>query len=154
MIASLSGTSNTVIRSRAMKSLSTILNNAPQHYAISLLQRHDLQKATIDLIGKFILKSESEELIDCYYEIITERILDAGVSVRKRVIKILLEICLSYPSYRKISVICSKIIKRINDDDESIRKLVSETWTRLSATYSARTTRSSRTTTSRSCSRR
>lgn len=146
VIASLSGTSNTMIRSRAMKSLSTILNNAPQHYAISLLSRSDLQKATkaalldasssvreatIDLIGKFILKSDSEELIDSYYEIITERILDAGVSVRKRVIKILREICMSYPSYKRIPEICSKIIKRINDDGEGIRKLVSETFTSM-----------------------
>ena len=122
------------------------MNNAPQHYAITLLQRQDLQKATksalldpsssvreatIDLIGKFILKSNSEELIDSYYEIITERILDAGVSVRKRVIKILREICLSYPSYKRIPEICSKIIKRINDDGEGIRKLVSETFTSM-----------------------
>ena len=146
VIATLSSTSNTMIRSRAMKSLSTILNNAPQHNAITLLSRQDLQKATkaalldasssvreatIDLIGKFILKSESEELIDSYYEIITERILDAGVSVRKRVIKILREICMSYPSYRRIPEICSKIIKRINDDGEGIRKLVSETFTSM-----------------------
>lgn len=146
MIAALSSTSNTLIRSRAMKSLSTILNNAPQHYAITLLQRSDLQKATkaalldpsssvreatIDLIGKFILKSDSEELIDSYYEIITERILDAGVSVRKRVIKILREICMNYPSYKRIPEICSKIIKRINDDGEGIRKMVSETFTSM-----------------------
>ncbi|KAK4337295.1 hypothetical protein RND71_044120 [Anisodus tanguticus] len=146
VIATLSSTSNTIIRSRAMKSLSTILNNAPQNYAISLLSRSDLQKATkaalldasssvreatIDLIGKFILKSNSEELIDSYYEIITERILDAGVSVRKRVIKILREICMSYSSYKKIPEICSKIIKRINDDGEGIRKLVSETFTSM-----------------------
>jgi len=146
VIATLSSTSNTNIRSRAMKSLSTILNNAPQQYAVSLLQRADLQKATksalldasssvreatIDLIGKFILKSNSEELIDSYYEIITERILDAGVSVRKRVIKILREICMSYSSYKRIPEICSKIIKRINDDGEGIRKLVSETFSSM-----------------------
>jgi len=146
VIATLSSTSNTMIRSRAMKSLSSILNDSPQHYAITMLQRIDLQKAikaalldasssvreaTIDLIGKFILKSNSEELIDSYYEIITERILDAGVSVRKRVIKILREICMSYPSYKRIPEICSKIIKRINDDGEGIRKLVSETFTSM-----------------------
>ncbi|RWS10994.1 nipped-B-like protein [Dinothrombium tinctorium] len=146
IIAALSTTSNTTMRSRAMKSLSTILNNAPKKYATTLLSRSDLQRATkaalldpstsvreatIDLIGKFILNGQSEDLIDKYYDIITERVLDTGVSVRKRVIKILREICLTYPSYKRVPEICSKIIKRINDDGEGIRKLVTETFTTM-----------------------
>ena len=146
IVSTLSGTSNTTMRSRAMKALSTILNNAPKKRAITLLSRPDVQRATraalldtstsvreatIDLIGKFILNGQSEELIDKYYEILTERILDAGVSVRKRVIKILREICIVYPSYKRVPEICSKIIKRINDDGEGIRKLVTETFTTM-----------------------
>lgn len=146
IVSTLSGTSNTTMRSRAMKALSTILNNAPKKRAIALLSRPDVQRATraalldtstsvreatIDLIGKFILNGQSEELIDKYYDILTERILDAGVSVRKRVIKILREICIVYPSYKRVPEICSKIIKRINDDGEGIRKLVTETFTTM-----------------------
>ncbi|RWS29388.1 nipped-B-like protein [Leptotrombidium deliense] len=146
VIATLSTTSNTTMRSRAMKSLSTILNNAPKHYATMLLSRSDLQRATraalldpstsvreatIDLIGKFILNGQSDDLIDKYYDIITERVLDTGVSVRKRVIKILRDICITYPSYKRVPEICSKIIKRINDDGEGIRKLVTETFTSM-----------------------
>ena len=51
------------------------------------------------------------------------RILDTGVSVRKRVIKILKDICLEFPDYPKIPEICVKMIRRINDE-EGIRKLV------------------------------
>lgn len=146
IIAALSSTSNTMMRSRAMKSLSTILNNAHRRNATALLARADLQRAmrtalldtstsvreaTIDLIGKFILSGNSEDLIDKYYDIMTDRVLDAGVSVRKRVIKILREICTTYPSYRRVPEICSKIIKRINDDGEGIRKLVTETFTQM-----------------------
>ena len=146
IINTLTATSNTTMRSRAMKSLSTILNNAPKNYAVSLLSRHDVQRATraalldtstsvreatIDLIGKFILNGQSEDLIEKYHDIITERILDTGVSVRKRVIKILRDICLTYPSYKRVPEICSKIIKRINDDGEGIRKLVTETFTQM-----------------------
>ncbi len=50
---------------------------------------------------------------------------DTGVSVRKRVIKILKDICLGYPGYDKIPEICVKMIRRINDE-EGIRKLVME----------------------------
>jgi cohesin loading factor subunit SCC2 len=47
------------------------------------------------------------------------------VSVRKRVIKILRDICLEYPNYNKIPEMCVKMIRRINDE-EGIRKLVME----------------------------
>ena len=71
--------------------------------------------------SRFIL--HDEELIDKYYKTITTRILDTGVSVRKRVIKILKDICLEYPTYHRIPEICVKMIRRVNDE-EGIRKLV------------------------------
>ena len=73
--------------------------------------------------GRFIL--HKQELIVQYYGVITDRILDTGVSVRKRVIKILKDICLEFPTYDKIPEICVKMIRRINDE-EGIRKLVRE----------------------------
>lgn len=50
---------------------------------------------------------------------------DTGVSVRKRVIKILKDICLECPDFDKIPEICVKMIRRINDE-EGIKKLVQE----------------------------
>ncbi len=105
-----------------------------------------VREAAVDLVGKFIL--HKHELITQYYKMITERILvsaqncvslalivfhlprvcfiqDTGVSVRKRVIKILKDICLEFPTYEKIPEICVKMIRRINDE-EGIRKLVME----------------------------
>ena len=81
------------------------------------------REAAIDLVGKFILSKE--DLISKYYEAICGRILDTGVSVRKRVIKIFKEICMDYPGYAKIPEICVLMIRRINDE-EGIRKLVME----------------------------
>jgi hypothetical protein len=57
--------------------------------------------------------------------ITTPLVQDTGVSVRKRVIKILKDICLEFPDYPRIPEICVKIIRRINDE-EGIRKLVME----------------------------
>lgn len=48
---------------------------------------------------------------------------DTGVSVRKRVIKILRDICIEYPEQEKIPDICVKMIRRVNDE-EGIQKLV------------------------------
>jgi len=121
------------VRSKALKCMALVVQEDP-----SVLSRDDMQRgvnysfldsatmvreAAVDLVGKFIL--HKEELIDKYYEMLLLRILDTGVSVRKRVIKILKEICLEFPDYPKIPEICVKMIRRINDE-EGIRKLVME----------------------------
>jgi len=121
------------VRSKALKCMALVVQEDP-----SVLSRDDMQRgvnysfldsatmvreAAVDLVGKFIL--HREDLIDKYYEMLLLRILDTGVSVRKRVIKILKEICLEFPDYPKIPEICVKMIRRINDE-EGIRKLVME----------------------------
>ena len=42
---------------------------------------------------------------------------DMGVSVRKRVIKIMKDICVQQPDFSKINEICVKMIRRINDEE-------------------------------------
>ncbi|XP_055384070.1 nipped-B protein [Condylostylus longicornis] len=121
------------IRTRAMKCLANIVEVDPL-----ILKRKDMQmgvnqkfldtaisvrEAAVDLIGKYVLSNE--DLIDQYYEMLSKRILDTGVSVRKRVIKILRDICIEYPDFDKIPEICVKMIRRVNDE-EGIQKLVTE----------------------------
>nr|XP_023029223.1 nipped-B-like protein [Leptinotarsa decemlineata] len=121
------------IRTKAMKCLTMIVEADP-----SVLGRHDMQmgvnhsfldhstsvrEAAVDLVGKFVLSRP--ELINKYYEMLSARILDTGVSVRKRVIKILKDICIECPEFPKIPEICVKMIRRVNDE-EGIRKLVME----------------------------
>lgn len=55
---------------------------------------------------------------------------DTGVSVRKRVIKILRDICIEYPDFKKIPEICVKMIRRVNDE-EGIQKLVTEVFMKM-----------------------
>lgn len=55
---------------------------------------------------------------------------DTGVSVRKRVIKILRDICIEYPDFEKIPEICVKMIRRVNDE-EGIQKLVTEVFMKM-----------------------
>lgn len=129
---------STQIRTKALKCMTMVVSEDPD-----VLLRKDMQKgvqfsftdsstmvreAAVDLVGKFIL--HKQDLITQYYTIITDRILDTGVSVRKRVIKILKDICLEFPGYEKIPEICVKIIRRINDE-EGIRKLVMEVFSNM-----------------------
>ena len=122
---------STQIRTKALKCMTMIVTEDPE-----VLLRDNMQKAVqyslkdsstmvreaaVDLVGRFIL--HKQDLVTQYYKVITDRILDTGVSVRKRVIKILKDICLEFPSYDKIPEMCVKMIRRINDE-EGIRKLV------------------------------
>ena len=100
-----------------------IVNEIRIHEIFVDLHIYHFNKIVCFFPGRFIL--HKQELIVQYYGVITDRILDTGVSVRKRVIKILKDICLEFPTYDKIPEICVKMIRRINDE-EGIRKLVRE----------------------------
>lgn len=127
----------TQVRSKAIKCLSLIIEVDPQillkpkvyacveanflHTTISV------REASVDLIGKFI--SHRPELTNHYYKLLSDRILDVGVSVRKRVIKIFRDICLNQPEFESLAEVCVKILRRIVDED-NIKKLVIETFYR------------------------
>ena len=125
--------SSVIVRTKAMKCLTMVVEADP-----SVLGRTDMQmgvnhsfldhstsvrEAAVDLVGKFVLSRP--ELLANYYDMISVRILDTGISVRKRVIKIMKDICLECPDFPKVPEICVKMIRRVNDED-GIRKLVQE----------------------------
>lgn len=130
--------SSIAIRTKAIKCLANIVEVDP-----SILQNRNIhlgvgnklldpsisvREAAVDLVGKYVLSSV--DLIDQYYPILAERILDTGVSVRKRVIRIMRDICIEYPDFEKIPEICVKMIRRVNDE-EMIQKLVTDVFMRM-----------------------
>ncbi|XP_056020035.1 nipped-B-like protein isoform X3 [Ostrea edulis] len=121
------------VRTKAMKCLTAVVEADP-----GILARADMQKgvhyrfldsstsvreAAVELVGRFILIRP--ELISQYYDMLSVRILDTGISVRKRVIKIFRDICLEHTDFTKIPEMCVKMIRRVNDE-EGIKKLVNE----------------------------
>lgn len=78
-------------------------------------QSTSVREAAVELVGKFILIRP--ELIPQYYDMLSERILDTGISVRKRVIKIFKDICIEHPDFDKIPEMCVKMIRRVNDEE-------------------------------------
>ncbi|XP_066843203.1 nipped-B-like protein [Anser cygnoides] len=126
------------VRTKAMKCLSEVVAVDP-----SILARLDMQRgvhgrlmdnstsvreAAVELLGRFVLCRP--QLAEQYYDMLIERILDTGISVRKRVIKILRDICTEQPTFPKITEMCVKMIRRVNDE-EGIKKLVNETFQKL-----------------------
>ena len=78
-------------------------------------QATSVREAAVELVGKFILIRP--ELTSQYYDMFSERILDTGISVRKRVIKIFRDICLEQPDFEKIPEMCVRMIRRVNDEE-------------------------------------
>jgi len=58
-----------------------------------------------------------------YYPMISERLLDRGISVRRRAVRILGDLCLKDSTSVIVPQICSKLVGRISDE-ESIKDLV------------------------------
>ncbi|OWF42149.1 nipped-B-like protein B isoform X2 [Mizuhopecten yessoensis] len=121
------------VRTKAMKCLTAVVESDP-----GILARTDMQKgvhgrfldqstmvreAAVELVGRFILIRP--DLIPKYYDMLTDRILDTGISVRKRVIKIFRDICIEQGDFQKIPEMCVKMIRRVNDE-EGIKKLVND----------------------------
>ena len=47
----------------------------------------------------------------------TDVLQDSGVSVRKRVIKVMRDICVQQPTFSKIPQMCALMIKRVSDEE-------------------------------------
>ncbi|XP_035292163.1 nipped-B-like protein A isoform X4 [Anguilla anguilla] len=132
------GESAIAVRTKAMKCLSEVVAVDPSILARSDMQRGvhgrlmdnstSVREAAVELLGRFVLSRP--QLTEQYYDMLIERILDTGISVRKRVIKILRDICLEQPTFPKITEMCVKMIRRVNDE-EGIKKLVNETFQKL-----------------------
>lgn len=68
-----------------------------------------VREATVHLLGDYVLKQPN--LVDSYYDVLAERIKDTSVSVRKRVIKILRDVCERRPDYERAADCCVRIIR-------------------------------------------
>lgn len=60
-------------------------------------------------------------LVAQYFEKLAERIKDTGVSVRKRAIKIIRDMCTSNSSFSEFTTACVEIISRVNDEESSVQ---------------------------------
>eukprot|EP01133_Synstelium_polycarpum_P001113 gene1113-1271_t len=131
-----------ISRAKAMKSFAAIVEVDPTvladefvHKSIKNSFNDDsiaVREHTVDLIGKYILLKP--ELTETYIDAIAERIADKGISVRKRVVKTLHDVCLSQVQHPLVPQLCRILVGRINDED-SIKELVIKTFKDLWFTH-------------------
>ncbi|XP_073288840.1 sister chromatid cohesion protein SCC2-like isoform X1 [Primulina huaijiensis] len=135
LLASLRDNSPT-IRSKAMRAVSIIVEADPEvlgdkfvHLAVEgrfCDSAISVRESALELVGRHIASHPDVGLK--YFEKVAERIKDTGISVRKRAIKIIKDMCTSDTGFSLFSAACFEIISRINDEESSVQDLVCKTF--------------------------
>ncbi|WVQ72222.1 hypothetical protein IAR50_001771 [Cryptococcus sp. DSM 104548] len=135
--ALLSTMSNTIIglRTKALRGIGSIVMVDPDVLRLRQI-RHALEDrlsdaspgvrdAAVELVGKYLV--QKPELVTQYYHQVASLVMDTGLSVRKRVIKILKGIFATMEN-RKMQVdICCRMIALVEDRDPGIKSLSTKT---------------------------
>ncbi|KAK4052266.1 Sister chromatid cohesion protein 2 [Microbotryomycetes sp. JL221] len=122
------------LRTKAMRAVSLLVSNDPDLFHHPTIRRgiesrmHDsspaVRDATIELVGKFIVASP--ELAQKYLPQISSRITDTGLSVRRRVVKLLKALYPVLNNQDQRVEICRKLVWRSLDEDSGIQELAND----------------------------
>ncbi|KAG5615002.1 hypothetical protein H5410_014826 [Solanum commersonii] len=125
-----------IIRAKALRAVSIIVEADPEVLGDKLVQTAvegrfcdsaiSAREAALELVGRHIASYPDVGLK--YFEKLAERIKDTGVSVRKRAIKIIRDMCTSNSNFSELTTACVEIISRVNDEESSVQDLVCKTF--------------------------
>ncbi|KAG9439816.1 hypothetical protein H6P81_019981 [Aristolochia fimbriata] len=125
-----------ILRAKALRAVSLIVEADPETLCEKRVQSAvegrfcdsaiSVREAALELVGRYIASHPDVGLK--YFEKVAERIKDTGVSVRKRAIRIIRDMCISNANFSEFTNACIEIISRVNDEEASIQDLVSKTF--------------------------
>ncbi|CAL8155977.1 unnamed protein product [Prunus armeniaca] len=117
-----------VIRAKALRAVSIIVEADLQVLGDKRVQSAvegrfcdsaiSVREAALELVGRHIASHPD----------VAERVKDTGVSVRKRSIKIIRDVCVSNANFSEFTKACIAIISRTSDDESSIKDIVCKTF--------------------------
>ncbi|KAJ7211043.1 hypothetical protein B0H12DRAFT_389308 [Mycena haematopus] len=123
------------MRTKALRALGQIVTSDPSVLAEPNVRRaiesHLLDNspavrdAAVELIGKYMI--ESPEVAGDYYSKIADRMADTGLSVRKRVIKLLKAFYAVIDDNTRKVDICMRLVMRMVDEDDTVKDLAIKT---------------------------
>ncbi|EAL23165.1 hypothetical protein CNBA5100 [Cryptococcus deneoformans B-3501A] len=127
------------IRTKALRGVGSIVMVDPdvlrlRQFRLALEERLSdvspgVRDAAVELVGKYLV--QKPELATQYYPQIALRVMDTGLSVRKRVIKILKGIFATMEEKKMQIDICCKMIALTDDRDPGIKDLSTKTLTEI-----------------------
>jgi cohesin loading factor subunit SCC2 len=116
-------------RTKALRTLGQIIIADPDILSLTNVQQQvalrisdpsaAVREAAIELVSKHI--ASDPVLGQKYYEVLRERINDAGLGVRKRVIKLLKDIYFKSEDRDMHAEIAASVLSRITDEEHSVR---------------------------------
>jgi hypothetical protein len=116
-------------RTKALRALGQVIRSDPDILSMTNVQQQvalrisdpspAVREAAIELVSKHI--ASDPVLGKKYYEVMRARINDAGLGVRKRVIKLLKDIYFKSDEKAMQTEIASSILSRITDEEHSVR---------------------------------
>ncbi|KAF8408186.1 hypothetical protein HHK36_007328 [Tetracentron sinense] len=125
-----------IIRAKALRAVTVIVEADPEVLCEKRVQSAvegrfcdsaiSVREAALELVGRHIASHPDVGLK--YFGKVAERIKDTGVSVRKRAIKIIRDMCTSNAHFSEFTKACIEIISRVSDDESSIQDLVCKTF--------------------------
>ncbi|KAJ3735912.1 protein rad9 [Lentinula guzmanii] len=133
------------MRTKALRALGQIITSDPSILTMSSVRQgiegHLLDSsaavrdAAVELIGRYMI--DSPDVAADYYPKIADRIADTGLSVRKRVIKLLKAFYHACDSMERQTDISTKLVLRMMDEDDTVKdlamKAIEELWFPLPA---------------------
>ncbi|GJJ70407.1 cohesin loading factor subunit SCC2 [Entomortierella parvispora] len=119
------------LRAKALKALSLIVigdygvlsqQNVRKTVALRLQdQSSSVRDAAVEMVGKYMV--QDAKIRRAYYDIVTDRISDTGLNVRKRVIRLLRDMYSVSDGAVTKNDISQKLLLRVNDGETSVREL-------------------------------
>lgn len=135
LLASLMENSS-IIRAKALRAVSIIVEADPEVLCEQRVQSAvegrfcdsaiSVREAALELVGRHIASHPDVGLK--YFVKVAERVKDTGVSVRKRAIKIIRDMCTSNANFVEFTNACIEIISRVSDEESSIQDVVCKTF--------------------------
>lgn len=130
---------SSILRAKALRAVSSIVEADPEVLCDERVQTAvegrfcdsaiSVREAALELVGRYIASHPEVGLK--YFEKVSERIKDTGVSVRKRAIKIIRDLCTSNTSFSEATNAFIEMISRITDEESSVQDLVCKTFYEL-----------------------
>ncbi|KAF9586445.1 hypothetical protein BGW38_004872 [Lunasporangiospora selenospora] len=120
-----------ILRTKALKALSLVvtkdhevLAQAKVRKTIALRlqdQSPAVRDAAVELVGKYMV--QDNRILKAYYDIVSDRISDTGLNVRKRVIRLLKDLYYQAENGTMRTDIAHKLLLRVNDSETTVREL-------------------------------
>ncbi|KAJ6795400.1 nipped-B-like protein [Iris pallida] len=125
-----------ILRAKALRAVSSIVEADPEVLCDPRVQcavegrfcdsAISVREAALELVGRHIASHPDVGLK--YFLKVSERIKDTGVSVRKRSIKIIRDLCTSNSNFSEATSAFIEIISRVTDEESSVQDLVCKTF--------------------------